>query len=133
MKRLALTQHTMRCPLNDCSARLTVCTDSNGYPSRRHLDVAACSLLPSPSFVPPARTAYFPGGEPPVPYTYEVNRTPCHFTKVECPKRCLPVLNAAESGAAEPVRCASGVSDGLELARQTLSPALARVLLLYST
>src|SRR5262249_32927450 len=105
MKRLALTQHTMRCPLYDCSARLTVCTDSNGYPSRRHLDVAACSLRPSTSFVPPARTAYFPGGEPPVPYTYEISRTPCHSTKVECPKRCLPVLNAAESGAAEPVRC----------------------------
>ena len=132
MKRLALTQHTMRCPMYDCSARLTVCTDSNGYPSRRHLDVAACSLLPSTSFVPPARTAYFPGGEPPVPYTYEVSRTPCHSTKVECPKRCLPVLNAAESGAAEPVRCTSGVSDGLELARQTLSPGLARVLSLYS-
>ena len=132
MKRLALTQHTMRCPLYDCSARLTVRTDSNGYPSRRHLDVTACSLLPSAPFVPPDRSAYFSDLEPPVPYTYEVNRAPRHSTEVACRKRCLPVLNAAECGAAEPVRCTSGVSDGLELARQTLSPAVTRLLWLYS-
>jgi len=34
------------------------------------------------------------------------------------------VLNAAESGAAAALRCASGVSDGLELVRQTQSPAM---------
>ena len=69
MKRFVLTHRTMRCPLYDCTAGLTVCTDSNGYPSRRHLDVAACSLLPSTSFVPPSRSAYFPDMEPPVAYT----------------------------------------------------------------
>jgi hypothetical protein len=132
MKRLALTQHTLRCPLHDCTASLTVRTDSNGYPSRRHLDVTACSLLPSTSFVPPARSAYFPDMEPPVPYIREVNRAPIHSTEVACPKRCLPVMNAAECGAAEPVRCTSGVSDGLELARQVQSPALTRLLWLHS-
>ena len=132
MKRLALTQHTMRCPLYDCAAGLTVCTDPNGYPSRRHVDVAACSLLPSTSFVPPARRAYFPDVEPPVPNTYAVNRAPLHSPEMACSKRCLPVLSAAECGAAEPPRCTSGVSDGLELARQTLSPALTRLLWLYS-
>ena len=43
----------------------------------------------------------------------------------------LPVMNAAESGAAEPVRCTSGVSDSLELARQTQSPAIMRLLWFY--
>ncbi len=67
-----------------------------------------------------------------MPYTYEVNRAPVHSTEVACRKRCLPVLNAAENGASEPVRCTSGVSDGLELARQTLSPAVTRLLWMYS-
>jgi hypothetical protein len=70
--------------------------------------------------------------EPPLPYTYKINPAPLHSTEFGCSKRCLPVLNAAECGAAEPVRCTSGVSDGLELARQTLSPALNRLLWFYS-
>jgi hypothetical protein len=41
-------------------------------------------------------------------------------------------LNAAEPGAAEPVRCTSGIADGLELVRQTQSPVIAQVLWLYS-
>jgi hypothetical protein len=52
MKRLAFTQHTVRCPLEDRTASLMVRTDPDGCPSRRHLDVTACSLLPSTSFVP---------------------------------------------------------------------------------
>ncbi|HEX6212920.1 MAG TPA: hypothetical protein VF136_19220 [Methylomirabilota bacterium] len=132
MKRLALTQHTVRCPLEDRTASLTVRTDSGGYPSRRHLDVAACSLLPSTSFVPPARNCYFPDAAPPVPYLCEDDPAPRHPSRVACSRRCLAVLNAAEPGAAEPVRCTSGVSDGLELARQTQSPAIVRVLSFYS-
>jgi hypothetical protein len=131
MKRLTLTQHTVRCPLDDRAGNLTVRTDSNGYPSRRYLDVTACSLLPSTSFLPPARSVYFPDMEPPMPYIREVNRAPLHSTEVVCPKRCLPVMNAAESGAAEPVRCTSGVSDSLELARQTQSPTIMRLLWFY--
>jgi hypothetical protein len=42
------------------------------------------------------------------------------------------VLNAAEPGAGEPVRCTSGVSDALELARQTQSPGIMRALWFYS-
>ena len=41
------------------------------------------------------------------------------------------VLNAAECGAAEPVRCTSGISDALELARRVQSPALTRVMWSY--
>jgi hypothetical protein len=131
MERLALTQHTVRCPLEDRTASLTVRTDSSGYPSRRHLDVAGCSLLPTTSFVPPARIRYFSDGEPPVPYLCEIDPAPRHSLGVSCAKRCLAVLNAAEPGAAQPARCTSGVSDAMELARQTQSPAITRLLWLY--
>jgi len=40
------------------------------------------------------------------------------------------VLNAAEPGA-EPVRCTSGVCDGLELVRQTTNPTVSRLLWLH--
>ena len=126
MRRLALTQHAVRCPLDDCAARLTVRTDPSAYPSRRHLDVAACSLLPSTSFATPARSRYFSDVGPSVPYLCEVDPTPCHSLEVACPKPCLAVLNAAE-----PARCTSGVSDGMELVRRTQSPAIMGLLWLY--
>jgi hypothetical protein len=131
MKRLALTHHTVRCPLEDRTASLTVRTDPDGYPSRRHRDVAACSLLPSTPIVPPSRSVYFSDVAPPVPYLCEIDPAPRHPVEVACSGRCLAVLNAAEPGAAETVRCTSGVSDGLELARQTQSPGIMRLLWFY--
>lgn len=125
MKRLALTQHTVRCPLDDRTASLTVRTDPGGCPSRRHLDVTACSLRPSTSSVLLARSG--------VQDFCEVDLAPRHSSEVACPGRCLAILNAAEPGAAEPVRCTSGVSDALELARRTQSPAVMRLLWFYGT
>ena len=56
MKRLELTQHTVRCPRADRTANLTVRTDPGGYPSRRYRDVTTCSLMPQrPSSLPPER------------------------------------------------------------------------------
>ena len=52
------TQHTVRCPLEEQNATVTVCTDPDAAPSRRHLDVTACSLRPSTAFAPPPRRAY---------------------------------------------------------------------------
>jgi hypothetical protein len=132
MRRLTLTQHTVRCPLDDCAASLTLRTNPNGHPSRRYLDVAACSRLPSPSFVPPATSRYFFDVGPAVPYLCEADPAPCHSLKVSCAKPCLAALNAAEPGAAEPVRCTSGLHDGMELVRQTQSPAITRLLWFYS-
>jgi hypothetical protein len=129
---MTVTQHTVRCPLEDRAASLTVLTDPDGYPSRRHLDVMACSLVPSESFVPPVRTAYFSDLATLAPYICEVDPAPHHALKVACSRPCLAVLNAAEPGAAEPPRCTSGVSDGLELARQTQSPAVTRLLWFFS-
>ena len=130
MKRLTLTQHTVRCPLEHYSASLTVRSDLDGYPSRRHLDVAACSLMP---FIPRPRTGYFSDIAPPVSYLCEADpTTPRHASKLSCAQPCLRILNAAESGGAEPVRCTSGFSDGFELARQTLSPSMMRLLWFWS-
>ena len=129
---MEFTSRTMRCPLEKCSATVTVQTDPDGYPSSRHLDVTACSLRPTTSFVLPPRRAYLPDVAPPVSYVREADPTPHHALTVECAKPCLAVLNAAEPGAAAPIRCTSGVADGLELVRQTQSPAITRVLWLYS-
>jgi hypothetical protein len=131
MKRLTLTHQTVRCPVHDCVASLEVCTDAGSAPSRRHRDVAACSLLPSTASEPFAWKAHFSDVAPPVSYLYAADWTPRHPTEVDCSKPCLEVLNAAEAGAAEPPRCSSGVSDGLELARQTQSPAMMRVLWMH--
>jgi hypothetical protein len=128
MKRLELTQHTVRCPRADRTADLTVRTDPGAYPSRRHRDVTACSLMPSTSFALPPRKAYFSDLTPLVPYVCEIYPAQRHSPEVACPRPCLAVLNAAESGAAEPVRCVSGVSDSLELAQRTQSPAIKQLL-----
>jgi hypothetical protein len=80
----------------------------------------------------PTRVSYFADMAPAMPYLSEVHATPCHSLGVPCSRRCLAVLNAAEPGAAEPVRCTSGVSDALELVRQTQSPAITRLLWFYS-
>jgi len=133
MKRLTFTQHTVRCPLEDRAASLTVRTDLDRVPSRRHVDVAACSLVPSMSFVPRPRSGYFSDIAPPASYLCEADSTPRQVSKLSCRRRCLGILNAAESGAVEPVRCTSGFGDGLELARQTLNPSLMRLLWFYGS
>jgi hypothetical protein len=127
MKRLALTSHTVRCPLEDRSASLTVRTDPGAAPSRRHRDVATCSLLPPPTFVPPARSGYFADVAPPLAYLCGRAPMPWHSSRVACGKACVAVLNAAEPGA-DTVGCTSGVSDSLELARRTQSAGILRVL-----
>ena len=133
-QRLTLTQHTVRCPVNDCGAVVAVQTDFVAAPSRRHADVIACSLLPPTSFVPPTRKAYFSDMAPPEPYLDDVGQAPRHSAEFACPRHCLFVLNAAESGArAEPIRCTSGTSDALELARQTQSPAITRLMWFHSS
>jgi len=132
MKRLELTQQTMRCPLDGGTASLTVRTDPDGAPSCRYRDVTACSLLPPTSFILPPVRGYFSDVSPAVPYLCEVDPGPRHSVEVACPKPCLAILNAAEPGAAPPLRCTSGVHDALELARQTESPAMMRVLWSYS-
>jgi LPXTG-motif cell wall-anchored protein len=123
-RRLTLTPQAVRCPVNDCPATLAVRTDPIAHAGRRYVDVTACSLLPATAFAQPARTAYFPDGEA---YIYDARQAPRHSTAVACPKRCLPVLNAAETCfAGMPIGRVSGTGDSLELARQTQSSAMMR-------
>jgi hypothetical protein len=47
------------------------------------------------------------------------------------PKPGLDVLNPAEPGGAASLRCASETGDGLDLIRQTQSPAVTRVMWMH--
>jgi hypothetical protein len=132
MKRQVLTQQTVRCPLEDRTASVTVRTDLGGPPSRRYRGVTACSLLAPTCFVAPARIAYFSDVAPPVPHLCGSDAASRHALGVACPKRCLAILNAAAVGPTAAVDCTSGVSDSLELARQTQSLAVMRSLWLNS-
>jgi hypothetical protein len=132
MSRLQITHHTVRCPLDDCTAELSVRSDPGAAPSSRHREVVACSLRPSAPFVPLSREGYFADIAPPMSYHYEVGGTPCHAGKVTCGRRCLAVLNAAEAHVAESPLSTSGAGDALDVARLTQTPAMMRVLWSYS-
>ena len=132
MTRLEITHHTVRCPLGDSTADLRVSTAPGAAPSGRHRGVMACSLRPATSFMPPSRRVYFADVAPPVTYLDEVGADPCHAPQLACANRCLAVLNAAEAGVTEPLRCTSGVNDALELARLTQTPTMMRLLWSYS-
>ena len=130
MTRFETTHHTVRCPLEDCTADLSVQSVPGAAPSGRHRDVIACSLRPVTPSVPLARLGYLPDVAPPVSYHYEAGGPPCHADELTCGQHCLAVLNAAEARFAGPPLCMSG--DALELARLTQTPSMMRVLWSYS-
>lgn len=131
MRRLTLTQQTVRCPLHDDTASLQVRTKSDAAPSRRHRDVTACSLL-APKRVDAFEWRHgFSDIAPPVSYLLRAAGGPARQSVEVCPKPCLDVLNAAESGVAGSLRCASGAGDGLELIRQTQGPAMLRAVWMH--
>jgi hypothetical protein len=132
MSRLQITHHTVRCPLEACTAELSVRSDPGAAPSSRHRAVVACSLRLSTPFVPRSRDGYFADIAPPVSYHYEVGGPPCHAGEVTCGRRCLAVLNAAEARVADSPPYTPGGGDALELARLTQTPAMMRVLWSYS-
>ena len=131
-RRLTVTSETLRCPVHGHVAAVGVRTDPVARSGYRYRDVATCSLLPTIAFVPPARAGYFPDAWPGGPYVREASQPPCHASELACSKRCVQVLNAADRVVA-PLQCTSGVADGLELARQTQSPAMVRQLWFHST
>jgi hypothetical protein len=126
MKRPIVTEHTVRCPLEDCTASVTVRTDPDSAPSRRHRDVIGCSLRPPTPYVPLPPIGHLPELPPPLSYFREGWPGPCHSTEPACSKACLAILNAAEPGAGGPAATASG--DAMELARQIESLAMMRIL-----
>jgi hypothetical protein len=132
MRRLELTEQTVCCPLEGRTAVLTLRSDPDGYPSRRHVDVEACSLLLSTPRGAPTRSTYCADLAPPVPYVDAVDPAPRHASNIACSKRCLAVLNAVESSATGgALACTSGVADAMELARRVQSPAMTRLLWFY--
>jgi hypothetical protein len=123
----------MRCPVHDCRVDLAVRTDPAAHPPRRYVDVTVCSLLSGPRVGPAPRAGYFPGVSPYLPYLCEVNPAPSYSEAPACARYCLGVLNAAEGfPPARPLHCMSGISDALELARQTQSPAMMRRVWLHN-
>jgi len=131
MTRFETTYHTVRCPLEDCTADLSMRSDPGAAPSSRHRAVIACSLRPATSFSPLARRGYLPDIAAPVSYHYEVGGAPCHASEITCGRHCVAVLNAAEAGGVGPLQCTSGL-DALELARLTQTPAMMRLMWSYS-
>ena len=126
MKRLVITRHTMRCPLDEVTATLAVRTNPNGAPSRRHRDVVSCSLRPPTPYMPLPPIGHVPELPPPLSYFREGWPGPCHATQPACSKACLAILNAAEPGAGGPGATTSG--DAMELARHIESLAMMRLL-----
>ena len=133
-QRLPLTHHTVQCPEHGCGAAVTVRTDFGASPSDRHVGVSACSLFPSTPSIPPERATFFADLSPLVTYVDPAGQVPRHPTELVCREECLGILNAAESGGrAGAVPGTSGVSDSLELARQTQSPRMCRLLWHHTT
>src|SRR4029453_12385959 len=71
MKRLVITRHTMRCPLDEATATLAVRTNPTGAPSRRYRDVVSCSLRPPTPYMPLPMIGYVPELPPPLSYFRE--------------------------------------------------------------
>ena len=125
MKRLEVTQQTVRCPLEDCTALLDVRTDPGAPPSRRYRDVMSCSLRPPRPYVPLPPIGHVPELPPPLSYFREGWPGPCHSKEPACAKPCLAILNAAEPGAGG---AAALSGDAMELARHVESLAMMRIL-----
>ena len=133
-QQLPLTSQDVRCPLHDCQAEVTVRTDPRAHSCRRYVDVTACSLLSDAAVALPEHTAYLPDS-PPYRVRLEAARSyPVYSTEISCPQSCVFVLNAAEpSIAPQPLKCTSGVADGIDLMRQVVGHPTGYQLLWYSS
>jgi len=117
-RRWLIVSQGVRCPLHDGQAEVTVRANPDAPPSRRYGSIAACSLLSDRAVALPEQRAYLPD-MPACEFVREpASADPVYATDAPCRQPCLRVLNAASSGTARRLTCASGVSDGLELMRQ---------------
>lgn len=131
--RLTSVGQRLCCPVHECEALVTVRADLGAQTGHRYVDVAACSLLPVTPIAVPATMACSWDVPAAGRYVREVSHAPHHATAVACSKPCLPVLNAAEHWRpVEPLQCASGVADGLELVRQSQGPAMMQLVWFHS-
>ena len=132
-QRLVDTHHGVRCPRYETQAQVTVRTDPGAQSCRQYLRATTCSLLPDATVALPERIAYFPDFPPYKVRSGPARSHPVHATEVSCPQHCVLVLNqAAVCSAVPPVACTSGVSDSIDLVRQTIrNPRISRLLCYY--
>jgi hypothetical protein len=117
-QRLSIVSQRVLCPLHDDPAEVAVRTDPEARPCRRYVDVVACSLLSDVAVGLPERRAYL-SDSPPCEVLLEPARAyPVRTPEVSCAQPCVFVLNASSSRTPQPLTCASGVSDGIDLMRQ---------------
>jgi hypothetical protein len=97
------------------------------------VEVTACSLLSDAAIALPEHTAYLPDS-PPYTVRLEAARSyPVYSTEVSCRQSCVFVLNAAApSVAPQPLECASGTADGIDLMRQVVRHPTGSQLLWYA-
>jgi hypothetical protein len=124
-RRHVLTQETLRCPLHDCRATVTVRTNPHAGAGRRYLAVAGCSLHPPAQHAPPARVAHFADFGPGQSYLCDACEPPRLLEGVPCGKHCLVALNAAE---ARPQSLEPLHGDAWELGRRMQPPGVTRAL-----
>lgn len=132
-QRLVDTSHDVRCPVDDSPAHVTVRTDPRAQSCRQHLRVTTCSRLSEATAARPERTAYL-SDIPPHRMSPEPTREhPVLATEVSCRQDCVFVLNEiAVCAEGPPVECGSGVSDSIDLVRQTVrNPRISRLLYYY--
>ena len=131
-RRLEITHQSVRCPLHDCQAQVTVRTDPTDRSRRPYVSVTGCSLLSDAAITLPERTAYLWDGPP-----YEVRMDvasshPVYGAEPSCPQHCVFALNEAEASAGpqpQPVLSPSVSNDAIELSRQVVrNPRISRLL-----
>ena len=133
-QRLPVASRSVLCPVHEDQADVTVRTDPEARPGRQYVDVVACSLLSDAAFALPERRGYL-ADSPPCEVLLETARAyPVHTADVSCRQPCVFALNAASSAERpQPLACASGVSDGIDLMRQIDGRVSGSRLLWYSS
>jgi hypothetical protein len=132
-RSLPIVARDVRCPLHDCQAEVSVRTDPHARARAEYVDVVGCSLLSDAAIGLPALRAYLPDTPPCEIVVETAKRHPVYASGVSCRQPCRFVLNAAAlSVAPQPLACASGASDAIDLIRQADSRSTDSRLLLYS-
>ena len=126
-RRQVLAQETLRCPLYDSRATVSLRTDPHACAGRRYRDVAGCSLLPPPRYTPPTRMAGLSEVASWPAYPCGVVEPPALTEPAACSKSCVTALNAAEVGLPPLAPLHGGAWD---LASRTQPPRIMRAMLM---
>jgi hypothetical protein len=132
-RRMQITRHRLRCPLEGETVDVTVETDPEARAGAQYREVLSCSLKP-PAIDLPGRTTYLWDGSPMKVRLEPACTVPAFGARVTCAQPCLAALNAPDVyGVPAEVRCSSGVSDAVSLAEQALGGSRMARLLWYTS